>query len=46
MNNMKIKDLKKAIANLPDDMDVIIPDYEAGFEIFLMDTVLLDLQGY
>lgn len=32
MNNMKIKDLKKAIANLPDDMDVIIPAYEAGFE--------------
>lgn len=28
MNNMKIKDLKKAIANLPDDMDVIIPVYE------------------
>ena len=32
MNNMKIKDLKKAITNLPDDMDVIIPAYEAGFE--------------
>ena len=32
MNNMKIKDLKKAIANPPDDMDVIIPAYEAGFE--------------
>lgn len=32
MNNMKIKDLKKAISNLPDDMDVIIPAYEAGFE--------------
>ena len=32
MNNMKIKDLKKAIANLPDDMDVIIPAYEEGFE--------------
>ena len=32
MNDMKIKDLKKAIANLPDDMDVIIPAYEAGFE--------------
>lgn len=32
MNNMKIKDLKKAIANLPDGMDVIIPAYEAGFE--------------
>ena len=32
MNNMKIKDLKKAIANLPDDMDVIIPVYEGDYE--------------
>lgn len=32
MNNMKIKDLKKAIANLPDDMDVIIPIYKKGFD--------------
>lgn len=28
MNNMKIKDLKKAIANLPDDMEIAIPEYD------------------
>lgn len=30
--SMKIKDLKEAIANLPDDMNVVIPAYDEGFE--------------
>ena len=36
--NMTIKDLKKVIENLPDDMDVMIPVYEEGDETNIIPT--------
>lgn len=45
MNNMKIKDLKKAITNLPDDMDVIIPVYEEEDEDCPISHRLVRLAG-
>lgn len=45
MKNMTIKDLKKAIANLPDDMDVIIPSYEEDSEDYPYGYRLVRLAG-
>ena len=42
---MKIKDLKKIIANLSDDMDVVIPGYEKGFEGFPNKHYLVSVAG-
>lgn len=43
--HMKIKDLKKAIENLNDNMDVVIPGYEKGFEGFPDKHYLVSVAG-